>query len=81
MNREAREQKETVIPNSAQIERLRAAFPEYFNEQGSFMLDRFEQMLKEDDLDLTREGYELKFLGQVPHVNQDRERGCARPRA
>lgn len=64
MNREAREYNETVTPNSAQIERLRVAFPEYFDEQGSFMLDRFEQMLKEDDLNLTREGYELKFLGK-----------------
>lgn len=64
MNREAREYNETVIPNSAQIKRLRAAFPEYFDEQGSFMLDRFEQMLKEEDLNLTREGYELKFLGK-----------------
>lgn len=64
MNREAREYNETVTPNSAQLERLRVAFPEYFDEQGSFMLDRFEQMLKEDDLNLTREGYELKFLGK-----------------
>lgn len=64
MNREAREYNETVTPNSAQIERLRVAFPEYFDEQGSFMLDRFEQILKEDDLNLTREGYELKFLGK-----------------
>lgn len=64
MNREAREYNETVIPNSAQTKRLRVAFPEYFDEQGSFMLDRFEQMLKEDDLNLTREGYELKFLGK-----------------
>ncbi|WP_311589574.1 site-specific DNA-methyltransferase [Varibaculum massiliense] len=64
MNREAREYNETVIPNSAQIERLRSAFPEYFDAQGSFMLDRFEEMLKEDDLNLTREGYELKFLGK-----------------
>lgn len=64
MNREARQHNETVTPNSAQIERLRAAFPEYFDKQGSFTLDRFEQMLKEDDLNLTREGYELKFLGK-----------------
>ncbi|MDY5128217.1 DNA methyltransferase [Actinotignum sp. GS-2025f] len=64
MNREAREHNETITPNSAQIKRLRAAFPEYFDEQGSFMLDRFEQMLREDDLNLTREGYELKFLGK-----------------
>lgn len=64
MNREAREYNETVIPSSAQIERLRAAFPEYFDKQGSFMLDRFEQILKENDLNLTREGYELKFLGK-----------------
>ena len=64
MNRGAREYNETVIPNSAQIERLRSAFPKYFDAQGSFMLDQFEEMLKEDDLNLTREGYELKFLGK-----------------
>lgn len=65
MNREAREHNQAVNPNSAEIERLQAAFPEYFDAQGAFMLDRFEQVLKTEDIDITREGYELKFLGKT----------------
>lgn len=65
MNRESREHNETVKPNSAEIERLRAAFPEYFDAQGTFRLDRFEQMLKTEEVNLSREGYELRFLGKT----------------
>ena len=65
MNREAREHNEAVRPNSAEIERLRLAFPEYFDAQDAFRLDRFEQMLKSEAINLSREGYELRFLGKT----------------
>ena len=64
MIRDARERNETVTPNDFEIERLRAALPEYFDSDGSFMIDRLQQALQDGDVDLTREGYELKFLGK-----------------
>ena len=64
MNREARDLNEAVSANSHDVQRLRLAFPEYFDADGNFMLDRFEAMLKGDEVTITREGYELKFLGK-----------------
>lgn len=64
MIRDAREHNETVAPNDFEIERLRAALPEYFDKDGAFMLDRFQDSLKEGDVSVTKEGYELKFLGK-----------------
>lgn len=31
---------------------------------GAFLFDRFKAMLKQSDITLTKEGYELKFLGK-----------------
>ena len=55
---------EVVAPNDFEITRLRAALPEYFDKDGSFMLDRLQDSLRAGEVDLTREGYELKFLGK-----------------
>ncbi|MGJ4138927.1 DNA methyltransferase [Corynebacterium evansiae] len=55
---------ETVKPNDFELDRLRTALPEYFDSNGNFMIDRFQQALQAGDVDLTREGYELKFLGK-----------------
>lgn len=64
MIRNTREHNETVKPNDFEMERLRAALPEYFDGDGNFMIDRLQQALQDGDVDLTREGYELKFLGK-----------------
>ncbi len=64
MIRETLEYNEMVKPNTFEIERLRAALSEYFDADGNFMLDRFQETLKSEEIDLTREGYELKFLGK-----------------
>lgn len=64
MIRDAHERNETVTPNEFEIERLRAAIPEYFDKDGAFMLDRFQEILKQGDVSITKEGYELKFLGK-----------------
>ncbi|WQD12865.1 MAG: site-specific DNA-methyltransferase [Lawsonella clevelandensis] len=64
MIRATREYNETVTPNDFEIKRLRAALPEYFDKNGAFMLDRFQESLKADNVSITKEGYELKFLGK-----------------
>lgn len=64
MIRDAREANETVGPNDFEIARLRAALPQYFDAHGAFMLDRLQESLRDSDVNLTREGYELKFLGK-----------------
>lgn len=64
MIRDAREHNETVTPNDFEIERLRAALPEYFDKDGNFMFDRLQESLQNGDVNLTKEGYELKFLGK-----------------
>ena len=64
MIRDAHEANETTTPNDFEIARLRAALPEYFDKDGAFMLDRLEGALRDGEVSLTREGYELKFLGK-----------------
>ena len=64
MIRDAREYNATVAPNTRELERLQEALPGYFASDGSFMIDRLEQTLRADEVKLSREGYELKFLGK-----------------
>lgn len=64
MIRDAQRANETARPNDFELARLRAALPEYFDRDGGFMLDRLQQTLQDGDVNLTREGYELKFLGK-----------------
>lgn len=64
MIKDAREANETVAPNYFEIARLRAALPEYFDKAGGFMFDRLQDALLAGEVNLTREGYELKFLGK-----------------
>ncbi len=54
---------ETVTPNSHEIEILKENFPSCFKSDGSFDLARFSEFLT-DKIDVTKEGYELKFLGK-----------------
>lgn len=55
---------ETVKPNSKEIEILKENFPQFFDKDGEFLLDRFKEMLRQGDITLNKEGYELKFLGK-----------------
>ena len=64
MIRNTSEHNGTVKPNEFEMERLRTALPEFFDRDGKFMIDRLQQALQDGDVDLTREGYELKFLGK-----------------
>lgn len=55
---------EKVQPNSKEIEILKANFPQFFDESGQFLQDKFMEMLKRNEVVLSKEGYELKFLGK-----------------
>lgn len=64
MIRHTSEHNETVKPNDYEIERIRSLLPEYFDGDGNFKIDRLQQAFQDGDVDLTREGYELNFLGK-----------------
>lgn len=55
---------ENIKPNSDEIKKLKMNFPQFFNKDGEFLLDRFKEMLRQSDITLNKEGYELKFLGK-----------------
>ena len=54
---------EETIPNVREITALREYFPSCFKDDGSFDIERFKEFLS-DKVDLTHEGYELRFLGK-----------------
>lgn len=51
-------------PNSREMEKLKNDFPQFFSKDGEFRLDRFKNFLGEEEIDISKEGYELKFLGK-----------------
>lgn len=53
----------SVTPGSNELEILREHFPACFKEDGSFDIVRFQEYLK-DKVEVTDEGYELRFLGK-----------------
>jgi len=54
---------ETLTPNSQTLEVLQANFPQCFNKEGNFDLDKFKDLIKAD-VDITHEGYDLNYLGK-----------------
>lgn len=53
----------SITPGANELEVLREHFPACFKEDGSFDMVRFQEYLK-DKIDVTDEGYELRFLGK-----------------
>lgn len=51
-------------PNSREMEKLKNDFPQFFSKEGNFKLDKFKEFLEEDEVDISKEGYELEFLGK-----------------
>lgn len=54
---------ENISPNDKEISILKENFPSCFKSDGSFDIMRFSEFLK-DKINITNEGYELKFLGK-----------------
>lgn len=59
-----RQKNENVKPNSLEMKKLKEEFPQYFNNDGEFQLDKFESFLKQEEIDISKEGYNLEFLGK-----------------
>ena len=53
---------EEVTPNSLELNTLRENFPQYFDKDGQFMLGRFSEMLRINEMQITKEGYELSLI-------------------
>ena len=64
MIKNIRERNESVKPHDFELKKLRAALPGYFDKNGNFMFDRLQDTLQGNDVNLAKEGYELKFLGK-----------------
>lgn len=57
------DQNETVQPNDRIMSKLHADFPQCFNKEGQFDMEKFQQLVQ-TEVDVTHEGYELDFLGK-----------------
>ena len=54
---------ETVKPNRKEMEILHTHFPQCFNADGEFDIDKFQELIK-DSVGIAHEGYDLNFLGK-----------------
>lgn len=54
---------ESVTSNAQTLEVLHTHFPQCFNKEGNFDIDKFKDLIKLD-VDVTHEGYDLNFLGK-----------------
>ena len=62
---------ETVLPNTAFINELKSKFPEFFNDNDQFDMDKFKAILQEHNVDELKDGYQLNFIGKdyAPKIN------------
>ena len=51
-------------PNSREMNKLKDNFPQFFSKDGEFKMDAFKSFLSDEEIDISKEGYELKFLGK-----------------
>jgi DNA modification methylase len=63
MIKDIMDQNETVQPNGRIMSKLHADFPQCFNKEGQFDMEKFQQLVQ-TEVDVTHEGYELNFLGK-----------------
>lgn len=55
---------DTVQPNTAFLNELKAKLPEFFTKNGSFDIDKFKNELKNKNVNELSEGYQLDFIGK-----------------
>ena len=58
------EKNENVKPNTKLLNQLKENFPDFFDKDNNFKIDKFKNALKSDEINITKEGYELNFLGK-----------------
>lgn len=63
MIKDIKAQNENVKPTDGILAKLHADFPQCFNNEGKFDLEKFRQLI-EPETDITKEGYGLDFLGK-----------------
>lgn len=54
---------QNITPNTHTLDVLQAHFPQCFNKEGVFDIDKFKELIK-TDVDIVHEGYDLTFLGK-----------------
>ena len=64
MIKEQLENNENIKSNTKFLNLLKENFPDYFDKDNNFMIDKFKNTLKSDEINITKEGYELNFLGK-----------------
>ena len=64
MIKEQLENNENVKPNTKLLNLLKENFPDFFDKDNNFKIDKFKNALKSDKINITKEGYELNFLGK-----------------
>lgn len=64
MIKEQLENNENIRPNTKLLNLLKENFPDYFDKDNNFMIDKFKSTLKSGEINITKEGYELNFLGK-----------------
>lgn len=64
MIKEQLENNENIRPNTKLLNLLKENFPDYFDKDNNFMINKFKNTLKADEINITKEGYELNFLGK-----------------
>ena len=57
------EENEKIAVNTKEIEILKKHFPNCFNKDGEFQMDKFKKKISQE-VDVTKEGYELRWLGK-----------------
>lgn len=72
--RENQEYNAQVKANTAFLEELKNKLPEYFTTSGSFDLEKFQENLKENNIDELSSGYQLDFIGKNLAKKQAGER-------
>lgn len=64
MIKDALEHNENVTPATFNLERFKAAFPEFFDSTGAFKADDFAKAMTNEDVDFSHESYKLDFVGR-----------------
>lgn len=65
---------EKIKPNSEFLNELKNKLPEYFSKDGNFDLDKFQNNLKENNINELKDGYQLDFVGKNYARRQSGER-------
>lgn len=58
------QENENVKANTLEMNKLKEALPQYFNNKGEFELDKFKEFLNLEEVDISKESYGLNFLGK-----------------